>query len=1148
MLGAINKETNAYTHPSAANKKHAYICIECKNKVIPKQGKINKHHFAHHNTKTNCAFYGPKPTDSHTHKNAQLLLKHILESNIQLTVQTSCCRCNVSTDHQIPNIIQGVSSCQLEHRFDYNGIKVADIAILANDTTISYIFEIYNTHKTNELDRPEPWFEMNAKQLIEIYDNNINDPTCIMLPCARNILCNSCVAQDKGIIYFNQRGAGCGKTYESIQLIVNDDRFVEKEVFIYLTKMHSAKDVIYNELKEQGARGKLDALRVIENDDNIGKQYKINYLNLNTNKEVTIIIGTIDSFNYAVVNKDKIINDSDYFRGIVRTIKHGYIQTNNDTIRYANRQPVLSKKCLITIDEAQDLGEEYIEAFNTIVRSCNVDVYVIGDTLQSIWSEHNIHTHIDTCKFDASVVKSDSVNKVMRFHNVEFINFVNEIIPFNTYNLPPIKAICDLHTCRYIHEATRPYTIFEVPKIYVRDPDYRKIDTLIEKIVGFMDKEVDKYNYLPNNFMFIFPVLSRNAFAAQLETRIQQYWVDKFNTPSYQKILETIPYWKDKINDNGYHRYIHLHRSEDNKPINLNESENATRILSIHASKGNGCEVVFVLQCTESSLCLFSKQKNNLIYNSLLHVAITRQKKSLYFGIEKNGDDIHTRFSKFDILDDANLIPNLKCIRKHNKASKIHEYIFSHEDTFAEVYKSLIEPHGYNRDIPSNVADIPLIDWGNHLIRYSVLMYNFMSNIIMYELTEDQCVKDQYITILNKVAKCKIDICDWKEYIARLKNITRRINERQTITNIPIIIFDKNCSSKYYKYADILKNTIENVQVKIKKYVKNNKLPPLCPLESIVLLFAIKLIQKGSYADISITEVYYIMYCYDSCLVITDEHTTKNECLCHIHFKEPNISSIVNTDILNSNKNHYELIDNVNSMYRQCNTFMTNLGITNMKYNVYHDTWYGGGNRNFAIHDEFDIIGYNETHVVYFVIRPRFNKLTFNDTICSLLIDNFMLLNCSLDSENYLRYNGKEIYSCVLTLDSIEPIFYKLDIEKNNVVMIDTIKKYLTSTYSEHHELVWKYYRYCRDNKPHEKNSIDHTINMLEEQTIPGYIRDYFFYFSKELAACKKDRTKINRVLENVNNKEVFLRNMDEYLECTIDEYLGISNDELTDF
>ncbi len=48
--------------------------------------------------------------------------------------------------------------------------------------------------------------------------------------------------------------------------------------------MHSAKEVIYNELKEQEIKGQLNILEILENDNNSGKQYKISYINKETKK------------------------------------------------------------------------------------------------------------------------------------------------------------------------------------------------------------------------------------------------------------------------------------------------------------------------------------------------------------------------------------------------------------------------------------------------------------------------------------------------------------------------------------------------------------------------------------------------------------------------------------------------------------------------------------------------------------------------------------------------------------------------------------------------------------------------------------------------------------------------------------------------
>jgi hypothetical protein len=46
-------------------------------------------------------------------------------------------------------------------------------------------------------------------------------------------------------------------------------------------------------------------------------------------------------------------------------------------------------------------------------------------------------------------------------------------------------------------------------------------------------------NYLPKNFMFIFPILKKNCLATRIETRLQEFWMNKFNDENYQnKVLK----------------------------------------------------------------------------------------------------------------------------------------------------------------------------------------------------------------------------------------------------------------------------------------------------------------------------------------------------------------------------------------------------------------------------------------------------------------------------------------------------------------------------------------------------------------------------------------------------------------------------------
>ena len=142
--------------------------------------------------------------------------------------------------------------------------------------------------------------------------------------------------------------------------------------------MHSAKEVIYNELIDQYKDGKLPNLDLsdeINNSQNfikdkygkLPKQYKITYVNNETNDDCQMIIGTIDSFMYAIKGNGKITG-RDFFSGLVKSIKNGNIDTGkNGNIKFSKSDITLNKKCLIIIDEAQDLDPDYIHSLCCIM-------------------------------------------------------------------------------------------------------------------------------------------------------------------------------------------------------------------------------------------------------------------------------------------------------------------------------------------------------------------------------------------------------------------------------------------------------------------------------------------------------------------------------------------------------------------------------------------------------------------------------------------------------------------------------------------------------------------------------------------------------------------------------------------------------------
>ena len=93
LLGAINKDTGKYTSPRFATKNDKYKCPECERNLIFRQGKIKIHHFAHKKENDPCTFY-KNPSETQIHKDAKLLLKSVIENNINLKIKRNCICCN----------------------------------------------------------------------------------------------------------------------------------------------------------------------------------------------------------------------------------------------------------------------------------------------------------------------------------------------------------------------------------------------------------------------------------------------------------------------------------------------------------------------------------------------------------------------------------------------------------------------------------------------------------------------------------------------------------------------------------------------------------------------------------------------------------------------------------------------------------------------------------------------------------------------------------------------------------------------------------------------------------------------------------------------------------------------------------------------
>lgn len=196
-FGAIQTDTNEYVLPYKAEKNKNYKCIGCQQKLILKKGSIRKCHFAHYSD-TNC-FYFEHPNESDLHKEAKHKLAYWLKQKHKISIEWYCCKtgyngkkCGEYNDGFLIKYEEN-DKVEIEYR-DVNNKYIADIAVI-NNNKVKYIFEIKNTHSTITNVRPEPWFEINALEIVQNRDINETYLTCIRNN--KNRYCYTCEILDE---------------------------------------------------------------------------------------------------------------------------------------------------------------------------------------------------------------------------------------------------------------------------------------------------------------------------------------------------------------------------------------------------------------------------------------------------------------------------------------------------------------------------------------------------------------------------------------------------------------------------------------------------------------------------------------------------------------------------------------------------------------------------------------------------------------------------------------------------------------------------------------------------------------------------------------------------------------------------------------
>jgi hypothetical protein len=885
-----------------------------------------------------------------------------------------------------------------------------------------------------------------------------------------------------------QQGAGNGKTYGIWKSISENE---DKKTFIIITKQHSAKNVIYEELINQTQRKEYHIENLTEKkENNTSKHYVIKYIHKNSKRECLVVIGTIDSFCCNLSNSNE--TNINFFSGICKTIKKKGLSKVSEygDCRFGGQTFYLNKQTEIWIDEAQDLPNEYLYAMTRLMLDTNTDINIVGDKLQTLEYEDNFLTSIKEGlpNINVNIIEEKNLNRRIKVDRM--CKEINRIINFNQYEL--LEISCENKNLKKIEY--QPIEIIDSPIIYAYDSDDNKINDYVNKIINLVNNEVELNNYYPENFMFIFPIMKSNIIANELETKLQEFWINKF------KIMKTVTneYWKN-YDHKQYTQYVYLHKHTEGQCINTKDSIKATRIMSIRTSKGDGREVVFILGTTEKSLRLVSNNNINLVYESHLHVALTRAKKKIYFGLVNNNDEIHSRFGE------QGYIEYLPKIKKKIGLEKICEII--DKKIIIKLLENKIDINDY---LIKNVNTKPKeqVDWGYHCIKYNLYFYKVILSIVNNKETNSDFEKSQLNIVLKKLSK--ISIQDKKPkffYIFLNKHqYCKKKCCKNGLTEFPLCnLSDK---SKYEEYTNIIKKKMEKIQ----KYIIKNKLHKLKIFDSIILIYMIQLYQNLKYTDMNPVELYNITHFFQK------NEGKEKELLDSIN----NIDTIIENTLIQKNKN--------------------------INWNIFKHIKLEANNEDFIVNKlKYPILGNTKTQIYHIMLKSDITTLNCWDTMIDVLLERFLIYNPNTDNEeNIKKYQGKKINTLIFILNQNRFINIEWDWDKELKNEIkNEIKKCMILYYSDYHKDIYKFLIGIKDIKNKDtlwgneckfRTPFEYISKKMKDLEYPNYLIKFIEDLHEKWINNMKDEVK-----NTYKDENTFISILNKKLEISIDSYLGLS-------
>lgn len=889
---------------------------------------------------------------------------------------------------------------------------------------------------------------------------------------------------DQTKMFIKQQGAGNGKTFGAVQLLV-DPKFRNYDTFLYLTKQHSAKHVIYAELKDQIEKKLLNIQLQGEPIEN-NKKYVINFKNSGSSNTRKVIIATFDAFVWVL--GDLTQRQLDKFQGLVQSIiddEYALPVPASGAFKFAGSSIKLSKRLLLVGDEIQDLPKSYIQALIRIMRERYISLYLVQDKLQSLASDDNAAIYLESIKEDGvpntETTKYPSENKCRRFFNPSLVEFVNKFIKFDEWGLPPVTPY---------KKGRRQEAVTFIQR------QQEPIWSQVRQLMKYYQEEVEQHGRQPKDFLVVTPFTSTNPVVDALELAIREYWINREGGDQYRQ-------------------YAIFHKSDDGRSIDLSKSEKETRLVSIHTSKGDGRPVVFLIGLSTNALRYFGVKPGDLQYESFLHVAVTRMKEKLYIYHEDVKDDVCSRLFNTSVGNGQLYWEVSKFIDTDKLLTEPLFSTMNKVEGFAQIQMPKQEETFETSHHQKDVKDKRLVDLQHHLFRYGSMVSTIYFEIVADANRESSHLKKHINMLFKTIYDAEIKCC------TTMKEYYETLNWESGLREIPLIKFSRN--RKYSHYYDDIKTLIEDVQKLLKRQEKSSEMVSIeNPLHSIMIYYLMEMARGQT--PFSITDLYDIIASYKE----TDEAL----------------------------QDHYDRISNTQRLFRY---FKTNYPAP-WDYVQPQQTFLEGnqGSTAFCVKTRIELQAYTEDKVVIFVIRPQLSDINFNETKLKTVLDTFVLKNAKQinrkgeKTKQANRTHGREIFTCVISLDLDEPLYFMWDniITSHDHDMRSTLVDEITKHYESYSLSMYHFFKYWVENtegKPDKKvkavvREFDTRVQDKHPSTWPKYVGRFFDHIKDDIIKTIDKQAKKN-MLEQLLGEEFFVERLRVMILREVQDYIGFEEE-----